>query len=103
MTTRRLEDSAARLDHGLNVAIDKMVTSSGARLIKSDLSDAHVDLLSARQANGTIQITASSSILRFSIRIAVTQNKMYLLSVIGNERSLQSGVVESFFDSFHFK
>ena len=101
--TRRLEDSAARLDHGLNVAIDKMVTSSGARLIKSDLSDAHVDLLSARQANGTIQITASSSILRFSIRIAVTQNKMYLLSVIGNERSLQSGVVESFFDSFHFK
>lgn len=101
--TRRLEDAAARLDHGLNLAIEKMVISSGARLIKSDFSNAHLDMLSARQANGTIQIPASSSVQRFLIRIAVNQNKMYLLSAIGNEQALHTRDVESFFDSFHLK
>ena len=101
--TRRLEGAAARLDHGLNLAIDKMLVSSGARLIKSDFSNAHLDMLSARQANGTIQIPASSSVQRFSIRIAVNQNKMYLLSAIGNERALQRRDAESFFDSFHLE
>ena len=101
--TRRLDDAAARLDHGLNLAIDKMVVSSGARLIKSDFSDAHLDMLSARQANGTIQIPASSSLQQFSIRIAVSQNKMYLLSAIGKEQVLHGRDVEGFFDSFRLK
>lgn len=83
--TRCLEDAAARLDHVLNLAIDKSVVSIGARLIKSDFRDAHLGMLSAREANGTIQTSASSSVQRCSTRIAVNQNKMYLLSAFGNE------------------
>jgi hypothetical protein len=74
-----------------------MVVSSGARLIKADFSDAHLGMLSAREANGTIQTPASSSVQRFSIRIAVNQNKMYLLSAIGNEQVLQRADVQSLF------